>query len=129
MAHPPTGPLNHIALVHPCRALVMFADNDGDDSDIEMHVASRCQIGRGASGQHLLLEAPERRVEAVERQSGRYRMDSRATASRGAVRVLVAGLGLRKLCAGRGHFLFKPLLRDVRIRRTKRRLTACHLDS
>ena len=50
------GLLMDIALVHPCRALVMFADNDGDDSDIEMHVASRCQIGRGASGQHLCCE-------------------------------------------------------------------------
>jgi glucose-6-phosphate dehydrogenase assembly protein OpcA len=48
--------LMDIALVHPCRALLMFADEDGAEKDIEMNVASRCQLGGGAGGQHLCCE-------------------------------------------------------------------------
>ena len=48
--------LMEIARIHPCRALVMIAEADGEDKDIEMKVASRCQIGRGAGGQHLCCE-------------------------------------------------------------------------
>lgn len=48
--------LMDIAMIHPCRALVMIAETDGEDKDIEMNVTSRCQIGRGAGGQHLCCE-------------------------------------------------------------------------
>ena len=48
--------LMDIAMIHPCRALVMIAETDGEDKDIEMNVTSRCQLGRGAGGQHLCCE-------------------------------------------------------------------------
>ncbi|MGI8733526.1 MAG: glucose-6-phosphate dehydrogenase assembly protein OpcA [Pyrinomonadaceae bacterium] len=35
-----------LALVHPCRALVMLADRDGESSDIEMSVSTFCQRER-----------------------------------------------------------------------------------
>ena len=34
----------------------MIAEVEGKDKDIEMNVASRCQIGRGGGGQHLCCE-------------------------------------------------------------------------
>ena len=61
--------LMDIAMVHPCRALVMIAETDGKDKDIEMNVASRCQIGRGAGGQHLCCE------EVTLRAKGRYTVE------------------------------------------------------
>jgi glucose-6-phosphate dehydrogenase assembly protein OpcA len=61
--------LMDIALVHPCRALVVIADADGEDRDIEMNVSSRCQIGRGAGGQHLCCE------EVTLRAMGRYTVE------------------------------------------------------
>lgn len=48
--------LLEVAMIHPCRALVMIAETNLEDKDIEMNVASRCQMGRGAGGQHLCCE-------------------------------------------------------------------------
>jgi glucose-6-phosphate dehydrogenase assembly protein OpcA len=45
-----------VAAVHPCRALVMLADEAGEDRDIEMQVSSRCQLESGAGGRHLCCE-------------------------------------------------------------------------
>jgi glucose-6-phosphate dehydrogenase assembly protein OpcA len=61
--------LMDLALVHPCRALVIIADAAGEDRDIEMDVSSRCQIGRGAGGQHLCCE------EVTLRAKGRYTVE------------------------------------------------------
>ena len=61
--------LMDIALVHPCRALVIIAETDGEDRDIEANMASRCQIGRGAGGQHLCCE------EVTLRAGGRFTVE------------------------------------------------------
>jgi glucose-6-phosphate dehydrogenase assembly protein OpcA len=58
--------LLNVAAVHPCRALVMLADPDGEDKDIEMHVSSRCQRGGGAGARHLCCE------QVTLRASGRF---------------------------------------------------------
>lgn len=58
-----------LAAMHPCRALVMLADPDGEDKDIEMHVSSRCQLGSGADARHLCCE------QVTLRASGRFTVE------------------------------------------------------
>lgn len=63
------GLLLDVAAAHPCRALLMFADADGEDKDIEMHVSSRCRIEGGAGGRHLCCE------QVTLRASGRFAVE------------------------------------------------------
>jgi glucose-6-phosphate dehydrogenase assembly protein OpcA len=48
--------IRDLALLHPCRALVMLADRDGPDSDIEMFVSAFCQTGRKSQSAELCCE-------------------------------------------------------------------------
>ncbi len=61
--------LMDIALVHPCRAIVLHGDETGADKDIEVSIASRCQLAKGAGGQHLCCE------EVILRASGRFTLE------------------------------------------------------
>jgi glucose-6-phosphate dehydrogenase assembly protein OpcA len=61
--------LMDVAGVHPCRALVMLADLEGADKDIEMHVSSRCQREGGAGGRHLCCE------QVTLRAGGRFALE------------------------------------------------------
>lgn len=61
--------LLNVVAMHPCRALVMLADPDGEDKDIEMHVSSRCQIGGGAGARHLCCE------QVTLRAGGRFTIE------------------------------------------------------
>jgi glucose-6-phosphate dehydrogenase assembly protein OpcA len=58
-----------LAAAHPCRALVMLADPEGKDKDIEMHVSSRCQRAGGAGARHLCCE------QVTVRASGRFTVE------------------------------------------------------
>jgi glucose-6-phosphate dehydrogenase assembly protein OpcA len=58
-----------VATAHPCRALLMFADAEGEDKDIEMHASSRCRIEGGAGGRHLCCE------QVTLRASGRFAIE------------------------------------------------------
>lgn len=48
--------IRDLALIHPCRALVMLADRDGPDSDIEMFVSAFCQTERRSQSSELCCE-------------------------------------------------------------------------
>lgn len=45
-----------VSATHPCRALVMLAEADGPDQDIEMFVSAHCQGSSGAHGKNLCCE-------------------------------------------------------------------------
>lgn len=48
--------IRDLALIHPCRALVLLADREGPDSDIEMFVSAFCQPGRRSQSTELCCE-------------------------------------------------------------------------
>ena len=48
--------INELALLHPCRALVMMADYEGPDIDIEMFVSAFCQEERRTKKTELCCE-------------------------------------------------------------------------
>lgn len=60
--------LMDVAVMHPCRAIVMLADSSGEDKDIEMQVSSRCRIER-AGGRHLCCE------QVTMRAGGRFTVE------------------------------------------------------
>jgi glucose-6-phosphate dehydrogenase assembly protein OpcA len=49
--------LSHVTAVHPCRAIVMVAERERADLDIEMFVSSYCQSGGSLCGEQLTLRA------------------------------------------------------------------------
>jgi glucose-6-phosphate dehydrogenase assembly protein OpcA len=55
-----------VAAVHPCRALLMLAQAEKEDKDIEAFVSSRCHLSGGAGRRHLCIE------QVTMRASGRY---------------------------------------------------------
>jgi glucose-6-phosphate dehydrogenase assembly protein OpcA len=48
--------IRDLALIHPCRALVMLADREGPDSDIEMFVSAFCQAEQRSKSAELCCE-------------------------------------------------------------------------
>lgn len=48
--------INELALIHPCRALVMLADYEGPDIDIELFVSAFCQQERRTKKVELCCE-------------------------------------------------------------------------
>lgn len=48
--------IRKLAAIHPCRAVVMLADRQGDDSDIEMFVSASCQNETRAKNAELSCE-------------------------------------------------------------------------
>ena len=61
--------LSEVTSVHPCRALVMVAERDGADSDIEMLVSSYCQSSGAAKTRNLCCE------QVTMRASGRFSVE------------------------------------------------------
>lgn len=48
--------LSEVTAAHPCRALVMLAEREGEDRDIEMYVSAYCQAFEGARMRNLCCE-------------------------------------------------------------------------
>lgn len=48
--------IRELAVIHPCRALIMLADRDGPNLDIEMFVAASCQSDRRSQKAELCCE-------------------------------------------------------------------------
>lgn len=48
--------IRKLAVIHPCRAVVMLADREGADSDIEMFVSASCQTETRAKNAELSCE-------------------------------------------------------------------------
>ncbi len=61
--------LMDVATMHPCRALLMFANPLDEDQDIEMQVSSRCRLEGGAGGRHLCCE------QVTMRACGRFTVE------------------------------------------------------
>lgn len=59
--------LANVTVVHPCRALVMVAEREGQDSDIEMSVSAYCQSA--GAGRNLCCE------QVIMRASGRFSVE------------------------------------------------------
>ncbi|MFN2529853.1 MAG: glucose-6-phosphate dehydrogenase assembly protein OpcA [Pyrinomonadaceae bacterium] len=58
--------LSDLSAAHPCRGLVVVADNDGPDKDIQVSIAAFCKTGPQAKNRRLCCE------EIVLNASGRF---------------------------------------------------------
>jgi glucose-6-phosphate dehydrogenase assembly protein OpcA len=61
--------LGEVTAAHPCRAIVMMAEREGADTDIEMFVSSYCLQGGGTRERNLCCE------EVTLRASGRFAVE------------------------------------------------------
>lgn len=63
------GLLSHVTGVHPCRAIVMVAEREADDMDIEMLVSSYCRFASASEARSLCGE------QVTLRARGRYSVE------------------------------------------------------